>query len=196
MAEQALANIVRVDMITNEDIPQLLQATTDEEITPDPIVNEGKREALRSKNRILAQNNYEDLILGYKLAMKKIVFDVEQFAIIDGGTYTAVADPVGFNYSGPAVGTALSRTGMTLDVWTEEKDGAGETAGYIRWRFPRAKGKPAKFTMKDGGFFAPEYNLITAPLPTEKPILIDWFDALPNGTASELLAAVNVAPEA
>ncbi len=192
MAEQALANIVRVDMITNEDVPQLLQGTTDDEVTPDPIVNEGKREQLRSKNRILAQNNYEDLIVGYKIGLKKMVFDVEQFAIIDGGTYSeVVGPPAGFNYSGPAVGTVLSRTGMTLDVWTEEKDGAGETSGYLRWRFPRAKGKPAKFTMKDGGFFVPEYNLITAPLPTEKPILIDWFDELPTGTASELLAAVN-----
>ena len=192
MAEQALANVVRLDLITDETTPRLFSADTSDEVGVDAIMSEGPREMLRSKNRILGQNIYEDLILGYKLSIKDLAFEPEKFAVIDGGTYTAVSSPAGYNYAGPAVGTALTRVPCTTDVWTEEKDADGETKGYIRWRFPRAKGKPVKFTYKDGKFFAPEYEMESRSKVAEKPILVDWFDALPTGTASELLAAVNV----
>lgn len=189
MAEKVLANVVRVDFITDEDVPQLFSCTTGEEASAEPKVDEGKQNVQRSKNRIIAQNNYEDLVYGYDLKLTDMSFDPETFALVDGGTYTAVAGPpAGYNYTGPATGVSLTRTPSTVDVWTEEKDSDGEVAGYHRFRFPNAKGKPVKFDHKDGSFFVPEYNLRSRPKSGESPIKIDYFSALPEGTAAELLA--------
>ena len=189
MDPKAIANVVRVDFITDDTTPVLYSGDTMEDVGVDPIVNEGKREALRVKNKILGQNNYEDLILGYDLTLKDLTFEPETFALIDGGTYTAVTGPpAGYHYHGPALGTALTRVGSTVDVWTEEKDTNGDVVCYHRFRFPHAKGKPVKFAFKDGSFSVAEYNLRSHAKSTEKPIQIDQFAELPTGTAAELLA--------
>jgi hypothetical protein len=189
MAEHILANVARVDMITEETTPELISGDTGDEVTLEPYISEGKEDFLRSKNRILAQNNFEDLVMGYNIGLKEVNYDPEQFAILDGGTYSAVTGPpAGYNYSGPAMGTAVSRTPVTLDIWTEEKDTDGTVVCYHRFRFKHVKGKPVKFTHKDGSFYAPEYNLRSRAAKTEYPILIDQFAELPTGTAAELLA--------
>jgi hypothetical protein len=178
-----------VDIITEETTPVLIQGDTGEEAGIDPYISEGKEEALRSKNRILAQNNYEDLVMGYNINLKDVNFNPEQFAIFDGGTYTeVVGPPAGYTYDGPVMGTAVSRQPVTLDIWTEEKDTDGTVLFYHRFRFPHTKGKPVKFTHKDGAFYAPEYNLKSRAKKTENPIEIKQFTELPTGTAAELLA--------
>ena len=184
MDPKAIANVVRVDFITDETTPVLYSGTTMEDVSVPPRVSEGKQNELRSKNVILGQNNYEDLIIGYDPTFKDLTFEPEVFALIDGGTYTAVTGPpAGYHYDGPAVGTALARVTSTVDVWAEEKDADGEVVCYHRFRFPRCKGKPVEFTFKDGVFMVPEYKLRSRALVTGKPILIDQFAELPTGTA-------------
>jgi hypothetical protein len=187
--ERILANVARVDIITEETTPQLITGTTGTEAGIEPYVSEGTEEILRSKNRVLAQNNYEDIVLGYNINLKDVQFDPEQFAVFDGGTYTADGD--GYTYDGPEMGTAVSRKRVTLDIWTEEKDVDGEVLHYHRFRFRHTRGTPVKFTHKDGGFYAPEYALKSRAKKNEKPINIKQFDALPasDATAATLLAS-------
>lgn len=188
--ELAIANVCRVDIITDETTPIKVHITTSDEVGCEPKISEGKEEELRSKNRILAQNITEDLVKGYDLSMKDTVVNPDQFALLDGGTITWDEDHEQFIYEGPESGAAIARKSFTCDIYTEEKDGDGETLGYQRFRFRHCKGKPVKFSMKDGSFFAPEYNIRSRAKSGERPVEIMSFDHLPADTltAAALLA--------
>ena len=118
-----------------------------------PNLNEGEETPLRSKNRILALNRTEDLVLGYDLTLKELTVDPETFALMDGGTLVWDEDETHFTHS-TADRTVVTRAKFTCDVWTEEKDGDGETLCYQRFRFPNCKGSPVSFTHTDGSFCA------------------------------------------
>lgn len=188
--EQAIANVVRVDIITEETTPQLISVTTSDEVGCEPALNAGKEEVLRSKNRIIAQNITEDLVTGYDLTMKDTIVNPDQFALLDGGIITWDTEKKHFTYDGPQTGSVVARKKFTVDVWSEEKDADGETLGYQRFRFRHAKGKPVKFTLKDGGFFAPEYSIKSRPKNGESPVNLMSFDAMPASgqTAAQILA--------
>ncbi len=149
MPNQALpiANIVRVDIITETDSPTVYTGTTANQATCEAIIDEGSRTPLRVKNTILAQNNFDDLVLGYSPTLTEVTLRPEVLALTDGGT--AGTGPL-FSYAGPQMGYPVNRIPTTIDIWSEEKDGDGATASYMRFRFQHAKGKPVGFSFQDG----------------------------------------------
>jgi len=188
--EKAIANVCRVDIITEGKNPMVMHTTTADEVGQEPKISEGDEQELRSKNRIIAHNITEDLVTGYNLTLKEVVVDPETFALCDGGTLTWDGSGEHFVYDGPETGEIVTRKKFTLDVWTEEKDADGDTLAYQRFRFRNCKGSPVKFTHKDNAFFAPEYNIKSRPKLGQSPVNIASFDDLPalTLTAAELLA--------
>ncbi len=188
--ENAIANVCRVDIITDETTPVKITMETNTDAGCEPVISEGKEEELRSKNRIIAQVMTEDLVKGYDLTLKDTVVVPEEFALIDGGTLTMAQGDTRFTYTGPQTGSVISRKKFVTDIWTEEKDTDGETIGYQRFRFRSCKGTPVKFSIKDGTFFAPEYTIKSRPSSKQTPVEIKSFDDLPADTltASALLA--------
>lgn len=180
--ECTIANVCRVDFLPPAG--QALHTVTAEEAGCAARLSEGVETPLRSKNRLLALNATEDLVLGYDLTLKELTLDPDTFALMDGGKVQWNADKTRFSYEGPQTGTSLSRTPFTCDVWTEEKDGDGATIAYDRFRFPGCKGAPVSFTHRDGGFFAPEYRVKSRPGLGMSPVEIDRFPALPADTLS------------
>lgn len=190
-----LANVVRVDVITESTPPTVITMTTNNEANIDPVINEGGKTTLRVKNEIIAQNNFEDLVTGYTTKLKDVTLRPEQLALVDGGTFTLKDHGAAkvFSYKGPKMGVVLARIKATVDIWTEEKDADGSTMSYVRSRVQHAQGKPVSFSFKDGEFFAPEYNLESRPKLKEEPVSFDQFLALPDEdlTAQELLDLSN-----
>lgn len=184
--EMAIANVCRVDFLPDGGAP--LHTTTAEEAGCSARLSEGAETPLRSKNRLLALNATEDLVLGYDLTLRDLTIDPDTFALMDGGTVSWEGGD--FLYQGPQTGAAIARRPFTCDVWTEEKDGDGATIGYHRFRFPGCKGSPVSFSHKDGGFFAPEYRVKSRPALGLSPVRIDRLRALPapDATLEELLS--------
>ena len=50
-------------------------------------VSEGQQQVLRVRNVIKAQNNTEDIVLGYDITLTAVVMLPEVLALIDGGTW-------------------------------------------------------------------------------------------------------------
>lgn len=189
-----LANVARVDFITEEETPEAITVSTGSEATLEPVVDEGSTSTLRSKNRILARNDFEDLITGYILGLKDVVTQMKQLALVDGGTVTETGGANSlFSYRGPKTGVVLTRKPTTVDIWTEEKDGDGSTLSYVRFRVKHAKGKPVSFSFQDNEFFTPEYKMESKPKIGEEPMGMDQFLSLPSPdlTAQELLDLTN-----
>ena len=172
--EYPLANIARVDLITEETEPKtytLTDVASDAEVIA--YLSEGKEEVLRVKNTIKAQNKTADIVLGYDIKLTSATMIPEILALVDGGTFAAN------KYEGPEIGVALERTKFTLKIYTEEKDGDGSTKGYVAFTYKNCEGKPLNFSMKDGEFFVPEMSLKSRPKLNQKPIEFEILTELP-----------------
>lgn len=178
-----IANIVRVEFVTEEDTPKTYRLTdvaTDAEATV--YLSEGERNPLRVKNRIHAQNNTEDIVLGYDLRFVNALMVPEVIALFDGGTLKfddTDPDKV-IGYDAPVMGEVVDRKPFTTHIYAEEKDCNGDTMRYIRFIYPHCKGKPVDYSYQDGEFFAPELEAMSTPKCGESPSSFEILDELPE----------------
>lgn len=176
--EIPIANVARVEVVTEEEAAKTYVVETSDEITLEAFVSEGEEKELRKLNRLISQLRTEDIIKGYDITMKDLVLHPFVMALVDGGQST-VSEDGSFTYDGPTMGDVVKRTPFTVNIYTEEKDADGETAGYLKLTCKHCKGSPAKFTVKDGDFYAPEYTIKSRPKKGEKPLSIAQLDELP-----------------
>lgn len=176
--EIPVANVARVEVVTEEEVPKTYVVETGSEMTIEASVSEGEEKELRKLNRLIAQLKTEDIIKGYDIKWKDLVIHPFVLALIDGGQST-VGEKGEFTYNGPTMGEVVKRTPFTVNVYTEEKDSDGETKGYLKLTCKHCKGSPASFTLKDGDFYAPEYTVKSRPKNGEKPLTITHLSELP-----------------
>lgn len=174
-----LVNIVAAEIITEEDNPRIMCFDTASSVTPEPFVSEGDEKELRVKNTILAQNCLEDIIKGYDIKLKDVVFRPELFAVLDGGSEEQSHSGAVSRYAAPIAGVTSNRTRFTLRLYSEEKNGNGEPEAYCRFSFPHCVGTPASFTLEDGSFFTPEYEIHSRPSRGENAMLIECMSNMP-----------------
>lgn len=178
--EIPLANVARAEIVTEETTAKTYVVDTYNEVTLEAFVSEGEEKELRKGNRLIAQLKTEDLLKGYNVKLKDLVMTPEVFALIDGGVSTVASGGAFGSYTGPKMGEVVQRTPFTINIYTEEKDGDGETKGYMLLSCKHCKGSPASITIKDGDFFAPEYELKSRPKTGEAPMTIEMLEALPE----------------
>lgn len=185
--EFALANIVRVEFITEETVPKTYRLTdvaTDANVVA--FISAGNEAELRVKNTIKAQNKFEDIVKGYDTTLTSATMVPEILALVDGGTLryeTEGEEPdtveVLKGYDAPVVGSPVSRKIFTTKVYTADKDVDGEDKGYVCFSFLHTKGTPVNYSMVDGEFFAPQLVLKSRPKSGESPVSIDFITELP-----------------
>lgn len=172
----ALANVARIDVATEEDIPRKYTfKDQSDEITAEVRVSEGEEADLRVRNVIHAVNRTEDIPKGYDIGITQAVVSPELLAIIDGGEWNKETK----TYKGIEAGAPVERTPFTLDVFTEDKDSSGETLSYVKFTFRHCKGSPISFTFKDGEFFVGEMGLKSTASSGERVVEFEELKELP-----------------
>lgn len=181
--EFAIANVSRVDFITEEEVPRtftLVDVASEAEAIA--YLSEGDETILRVKNKIKAQNNTEDIVLGYDLKFVNATVIPEILALVDGGTVT-YSDPdtnlIVSKYEAAAVGSVVDRTPFTAKVYTEVKDTDGSTTSYVCFNYKNCKGKPVNYSLVDGDFYAPELNLKSRSKLGASPVTVEFLEDLP-----------------
>jgi hypothetical protein len=176
--QMAIANIERVDMITEENVPRVFSFDTASDASAEAQISAGTEKELRIKNQILAQNVTEDIVKGFKVTFSDSAFAPEVFALIDGGSST-LADGGFVSYTAPTAGEVVERVGSTLAVYAAEKDYDGHTLSYVAFVFPHAKGSPASVSLKDGEFYSPSYTVKSRPSKGQSPLRVIALPSLP-----------------
>lgn len=174
--EFALANIARVEIITEEDVPRtftLTDVASNAEVTA--YLSEGAEKILRVKNTIKAQNKTEDIVLGYDINLAFATFIPEVLEIVDGGEW----DSAGNKYTAPPVGSPVSRLPFATNIYTEEKDGDGSTMSYVKFGYKNCTGRPVNYSLQDGEFYAPEFRIRSRSKLGQSPVEIEMLDKLP-----------------
>lgn len=176
--QMAIANIERVDIITEETTPRVFSFDTASDASAEAQISAGAENELRIKNQILAQNITEDIVKGYNVTFTDSTFAPEVFALIDGGTSTVSGDDFK-SYTAPTAGEVVARTKSTMAVYASEKDYDGNSLSYVAFLFPRAKGSPASVTLKDGEFYSPSYTMKSRPSKGQSPLSMVSLPSLP-----------------
>lgn len=179
--EIPLANVARVEFVTEDTTPKTYVVSTSDEMTLEAVISEGTKKELRKLNRIIAQLRTEDLLMGYDIKLKDLIMNPEVFAIVDGGVSTFETEGGAFTkYVGPKMGEVVERTPVTINIYTTEVNAQSKTVGYYKLTCKHCVGKPASITIKDGEFYSPEYSLTSRPGTGESPLEITPIDALPS----------------
>lgn len=174
--EYPLANIARVEFITEEDTPKTYSLNNvAEEASVEVYLSEGIEEILRVKNEIKAQNITEDIAMGYNINLVQATMIPEILALVDGGEWDAEAK----TYKAPVIGSPVNRTSMTVNIYAEVKDGNAETIHYVKFVYKHAKGTPLEYTQVEGEFYSPEMTLRSRPRLGESPVEFEIMDELP-----------------
>ena len=174
--EFPLANIARVEIVTEEDVPRtfvLTDVASEAEVTA--YLSEGEEKILRIKNTIKAQNKTEDIVLGYDINLSAATFIPEILAIVDGGEW----DDTTQKYTAPLVGSPVERIPFRMNIYTEEKDGDGSTISYVKFSYKNCTGKPVNYSLQDGEFYAPEFPIKSRSKLGESPVEVEILDELP-----------------
>lgn len=187
MASQAMAiaNIERVDIITEESTPRVMSFDTASEANAEAQISSGTENELRIKNRIMAQNITEDIVKGFNISLTDSTFLPEVFAFIDGGQSTVDDSDSFTKYTAPIAGEAVNRTKSQLAVYSAEKDYDGNSLSYTAFVFPHAYGTPSSVSFKDGEFFAPSYTMKSRPSKNSSPMTVLKLPSLPVIVSSD-----------
>ena len=176
--QMAIANIERVDIITEETTPRVFSFDTASDASAEAQISAGAENELRIKNQILAQNITEDIVKGYNVTFTDSTFAPEVFALVDGGTSTVTNDDFK-KYTSPTAGEVVERTKSTMAVYASEKDYDGNSLSYVAFVFPHAKGSPASVSLKDGEFYSPSYTMKSRPSKGQSPLSMVSLPSLP-----------------
>lgn len=179
--EFAIANIARVEIVTEEEVPRSFRLTdVASEAEATAYLSEGEEKELRIKNTIKAQNNTEDIVMGYDIKLVSATMIAEILALVDGGklTYDEERDKV-TAYDAPVIGEAVNRTRFTTNIYTEEKDADGSIISYVKFGYKNCKGKPVNYILQDGDFFVPELNIKSRGKIGESPVKLEFLEKLP-----------------
>lgn len=177
--EQALANIVRCEIETYDEIPSVYRFTTASEGSYSAVLSEGQENILRVKNELLALNKTEDIQYGSDINLTQVTFVPELLAIVDGGKVIKEGENI-VRYEAPVAGSVVNRTRFKLKLYVDQKDISGETLQYVCFTFDSCKGKPASFSFKDGEFISPQYTIMSRIAKGDSPYTIDYMAELPE----------------
>ena len=177
--QMAIANIERIDIITEESTPRVFSFDTASESSAEAQISAGAENELRIKNQILAQNITEDIVKGFNITFTDTTFSPDVFALVDGGQSTVDSEENFRRYAAPTAGEIVARTKCRLAVYAAEKDYDGNTLSYTAFIFPHASGSPASVRLKDGEFYAPSYTMKSRPSKGQSPMTVLSLPSLP-----------------
>lgn len=177
--QMAIANIERVDIITEEEIPRVMSFDTASEASAEAQVSSGTETELRVKNQILAQNITEDIVKGFSISLTDSTFSPDVFAYIDGGQSAVDSDNNFLKYTAPEAGKVVSRTKSQLAIYSSEKDYDGNSLSYTAFIYPHAYGTPTSVSFTDGAFYAPSYTIKSHPSKGSSPMTVLSLPSLP-----------------
>lgn len=177
--QMAIANIERIDIITEEQTPRVFSFDTAREASAQAQISAGAENELRIRNQILAQNITEDIVKGFNISFTDSTFSPEVFALVDGGESTVGSGGNFAKYTAPTAGEVVSRVKNTLAVYASEKDYDGNSLSFTAFVFPHASGSPASVTLKDGEFYAPSYTVKSRPSKGQSPMTVLSLPSLP-----------------
>ena len=166
---------------------------TADEISCEPVIEEGETKNLTIKNKLIASKQTPDMVLGHDITCKDNVFAPALLADIQGGTVT---DSGSFTkYTSPNVGAMPNTKTFEFIAYVEVVGDDGPTGDYLKYTFPNCKGSFISPNFKDGEYYANEYTIKSRPALNTSLYTVDLVNELPVGVVAFKHPALEVEEE-
>lgn len=150
---------------------------TADEISCEPVIEEGETKSLTIKNKLIASKQVPDMVLGHDITCKDNVFTPELLADIQGGNVQK--DSNFTKYTAPNVGAMPETKVFEFIVYVEVVGNDGPTGDYLKYTFPNCKGSFISPNFKDGEYYANEYTIKSRPALNTSLYTVDLVKELP-----------------
>ena len=166
---------------------------TADEISCEPVIEEGETKNLTIKNKLIASKQVPDMVLGHDITCKDNVFTPALLADVQGGT---VASSGSFTkYTAPNVGAMPNTKTFDFIVYVEVVGDDGPTGDYLKYTFPNCKGSFISPNFKDGEYYANEYTIKSRPALNTSLYTVELVRELPVGVAAFKHPALEIEEE-
>ena len=166
---------------------------TADEISCEPVIEEGETKNLTIKNKLIASKQVPDMVLGHDITCKDNVFTPALLVDVQGGT---VASSGSFTkYTAPNVGAMPSTKTFDFIVYVEVVGDDGPTGDYLKYTFPNCKGSFISPNFKDGEYYANEYTIKSRPALNTSLYTVELVNELPVGVVAFKHPALGVEEE-
>ena len=191
MEQFALCDVVMSQIKVNGGTTHSF-ATADE-ISCEPVIEEGESVNLTIKNKLIASKQVPDMVLGHDITCKDNVFTPILLADVQGGTVSGSGKFT--KYTAPNVGAMPNTKSFDFIVYVEIVGDDGPTGEYLKYTFPNCKGSFISPNFKDGEYYANEYTIKSRPALNTSLYTVELVNELPVGVAAFKHPALEVEEE-
>lgn len=185
VTKMALIDVEMVEIVAHNVEQDTYRWKTASNLDAELNITEGEATELIVNGRLIAQKRAKDVVTGSTLTVTDNVFAPEIVKFIQSGEFEVDEHGNFVSYTAPVAGEEVKLDKFDFNIYTAQRDVAGDIVSYIKVGFPNCSGKPVNIKLENGAFFAPEYTIISAPSTGDAPYTITAVEELPTLTIDE-----------
>lgn len=182
VTKMALIDVEMVEIVAHNLEQDTYRWKTASNLDAELNITEGEATELIVNGQLIAQKRAKDVVTGSTLTVSDNVFVPEIITFIQGGQFEVDENGEFISYQGPIAGDEIKTDKFDFNIYTAQRDVAGDIVSYMKVAFPNCSGKPVNIKLENGAFFAPEYTIISAPSTGDAPYTITAVEELPELT--------------
>lgn len=185
VTKMALIDVEMVEIVAHNVEQDTYRWKTASNLDAELNITEGEATELIVNGQLIAQKRAKDVVTGSTLTVTDNVFAPEIVKFIQSGEFEVDEHGNFESYTAPVAGEEVKLDKFDFNIYTAQRDVAGDIVSYIKVGFPNCSGKPVNIKLENGAFFAPEYTIISAPSTGDAPYTITAVEELPTLTIDE-----------
>lgn len=185
VTKMALIDVEMVEIVAHNVEQDTYRWKTASNLDAELNITEGEATELIVNGQLIAQKRAKDVVTGSTLTVTDNVFAPEIVKFIQSGEFEVDEHGNFVSYTAPVAGEEVKLDKFDFNIYTAQRDVAGDIVSYIKVGFPNCSGKPVNIKLENGAFFAPEYTIISAPSTGDAPYTITAVEELPTLTIDE-----------
>ena len=185
VTKMALIDVEMVEIMAHNDQMDTFRWQTASNLDCSLQISEGEKIELIVNGRLIAQKRAKDVVTGAQLEISDNVLIPEIISFIQGGNFELNENGDFLSYQAPLAGSEIKPSKFDFNVYTAQRDMAGDIVSYMKISFPNCTGKPIDVKLENGAFFSPSYTVVSAPNNGESAYTITAVEELPTLTVDE-----------
>lgn len=185
VTQMALIDVEMVEIVAGNLEQDTYRWKTASNLDAELNITEGESTELIVNGTLIAQKKAKDVVTGATLKVTDNIFSLEVVKFLQGGVFTDDGSGKFQSYEAPKAGEEVKLDKFDFNIYTAQRDVAGDIVSYIKVSFPNCNGKPINIKLENGTFFAPEYTILSSPSTGEAPYTISAVEELPALTTTE-----------
>ena len=185
VTKMALIDVEMVEIVAHNLEQDTYRWKTASSLDASLEISEVEKVELICNGALIAQKRGKNVITGTQIQLTDNIFAPSIIEFLQGGKaeYNEMGEFV--YYIAPLAGEVVDTQKFDFNIYTAQRDVAGDVVSYIKISYPNASGSPINIKLENGSFFTGEYTITSTPATGEAPYVITAVEELPTLTLDE-----------